>query len=49
MARLATDYSPRADAIKHYLNQRTLSQNKWIRRAAKCAAGITLQDIRMAS
>ncbi len=49
VARWATDYSPRADAIKHYLNQRTLSQNKWIRRAAKRAAGITLQDIRMAS
>ncbi len=49
VARWATDYSPRADAIKHYLNQRTLSPNKWIRRAAKRAAGMTLQDIRMAS
>ncbi len=49
VSRWASDYRPKADAIEQLLLHYTLSQNKWIRRAAKRSAGMTLQDIRMAS
>lgn len=49
IARWATDYTPRANAIKHYLDMQSLSHNRWIRRAAKRSAAMTLHDIRMAS
>ncbi len=48
VARWATDYQPRAAAIKNFLHRLAGSRNPWIRRAAARSIGLTLHDIQAA-